>query len=123
MIEINWALVLVLIVCLVLVDKSLTVINIKSVEKNFPDVDRYSIEKNPVAKSFFIKFGLGWGTILYFLLSIITFIIALILLAWCIGLLKIPNAFSISLYIMTIWYGFVIANNLFFLFKFNGIIP
>ncbi|KKK60901.1 hypothetical protein LCGC14_3019710, partial [marine sediment metagenome] len=33
------------------------------VEKNFPEVNKYDIEKNPVAKFFFKKCGLLWGTI------------------------------------------------------------
>ncbi|KKL16195.1 hypothetical protein LCGC14_2498010 [marine sediment metagenome] len=35
--------------------------HIKAVEKNFPDIDKFSIEKNPLAKKFFQKYGLLWG--------------------------------------------------------------
>jgi len=106
-----------------MVDKAITIANIKSVEKNFPDIDKFSIEKNPVAKFFFVKLGLGWGSLLYGILSIITFLIALILLEWTLKLFHISNSFSIALYAIIIFYGIVIFNNLFFLLKFSKIIP
>ena len=94
--------VLIVITLLVSVDKIITVANIKAVEKNFPEIDRYSIEKNPLAKNFFIKFGLGWGTLLYGVFSVITFLVALKLLDWSLSLFKITNSFSIALWIMFI---------------------
>ena len=115
--------VFIVIVILVGIDKGITVANIKAVEKNFPDVDRYSIEKNPLAKNFFIKFGLTWGTIFYAMFSVITFLIALKLLDWSLSLFRVTNSFSIALWIMFILYGVVIANNLFFLLKFSKIVP
>ena len=121
--EINWTIIIVVIILLVSLDKLLTVANIKSVEKNFPEIDRLSIEKNPIAKSFFIKYGLIWGTALYWLLSIITFLIALGLISWTLSLFKVTNHLSISLWLIMIFYGFTIMNNLFFLLKFNGVIP
>ncbi len=115
--------VLIVITLLVSVDKIITVANIKAVEKNFPEVDRYSIEKNPLAKNFFIKYGLIWGTLLYGVFSVITFLIALKLLDWSLSLFHVTNSFSIALWIMFILYGIVITNNLFFLLKFSKIIP
>lgn len=115
--------VLVVIVLLVGIDKIITVANIKAVEKNFPEIDKYSIEKNPLAKFFFKRCGLIGGTILYGILSVLTFILALILLEWTLKLFNVVNAQSISLYIMIILYCLVIGNNLFFLLKFSRIVP
>ena len=115
--------VLVVIIVLVTLDKGITFMNVKAVEKNFPQVDKYSIEKNPIAKYFFKQFGLVGGTILYWILSIITFILALILLEWMLKLFGVVNALSISLWIMIIFYCMVIGNNLFFLLKFSRIVP
>ena len=114
--------VLLVIVLLVGVDKIITVANIKAVEKNFPEIEPYSIEKNPIAKFFFEKCGLLFGTIFYFFLSVITFIIALLLLEWTLKLFGVVNATSISLYIMIMLYGLVISNNLYFLLKFSRIV-
>lgn len=123
MTSINWTIVLIVIICLVAADKILTVVNIKAVEKNFPDKDRYSIEKNPLAKSFFKQFGLGWGTALYGVFSVLTFLISFLLLRWCISLFNVTNAASIALWILFIWYGIVICNNLFFMLKFMRVVP
>ena len=123
MASVNFVWVLIIIVLLVGIDKIITVANIKAVEKNFPKVDRYSIERNPLAKHFFVKFGLAWGTILYGLFSVITFLIALRLLEWCISLFNVTNALSIALWIMIVLYCVVIGNNLFFLLKFSKVIP
>jgi len=115
--------VLIVIVLLVTIDKGITIVNIKAVEKNFPTIDKFSIEKNPIAKFFFKKCGLIGGTILYWFLSIITFILALILLEWTLKLFGVANAFSISLWIMIIIYCVVIGNNLFFMLKFSRVVP
>ena len=115
--------VLIVIIILVTLDKGLTCLNIKMTEKNFPEVDRYSIEKNPVARFFFEKCGLVGGTILYGILSVLTFILALILLEWTLKLFGVVNAQSISLYIMMLLYGLVISNNLFFFLKYSRIVP
>jgi hypothetical protein len=123
MIEINWTYILILIVLLVTLDKVLTVINIKSVEKNFPGVNRLDIEKNPLAKEFFKQYGLFGGSVLYGIFSILTFLLALYLLKWCLSLFNVGNPLSISLWALTIWYSIVIGNNLFFLLKFNKLIP
>lgn len=115
--------VLIVVVLLVGIDKIITVVNIKAVEKNFPEMNKYDIEKNPLAKFFFKKCGLLWGTIIYGILSVLTFIIALLLLEWTLKLFGVVNAQSISLYIMILLYCLVIGNNLFFLLKFSKIVP
>lgn len=114
--------VLIVIILLVGIDKIITVANIKAVEKNFPEIEPYSIEKNPIAKFFFKQCGLIGGTALYFVLSVITFIIALMLIEWTLKLFNVVNASSIALYIMIILYCLVIGNNLFFLLKFSKVV-
>lgn len=123
MAEVNWIIVFVLIISLVSVDKIITYFNIKAVEKNFPEIDKFSIEKNPLAKKFFRDHGLILGSIIYWIISIITFIVALALIKWTIQLLGIPNSLTIALWIMTILYVIVIGNNIVFLLKYNKLIP
>lgn len=123
MTEFNWAIVLIVIIVLVGIDKAITLINILQVEKNFPQSDPLSIEKNPLAKSFFKQFGLWGGTVLYFFFSILTFIAALLLLGWTLKLFHVTNYQSIALYVLMIWYGFVISNNFYFFLKFSRWVP
>ena len=78
--------------------------------------DKYSVEKNPVAKWFFEKFGLIGGTIMYFPWSILTVFAAFLLL-------RIPFGEKIALYILVMLYGLVLANNFYFLFKYMRLIP
>ena len=121
--EVNWTIVFILIVILVSADKIITYYNIKAVEKNFPAIDKLQIEKNPLAKKIFQKYGLEWGSVIYWFISILTFFIALALIEWCLSLFKIPNSFSIALWIMVIIYCAVIGSNLFFLLKYSKVIP
>jgi hypothetical protein len=118
----NMLWVILFIVLLVGLDKGLTYANIKSVEKNFPGKDALSIEKNPLAKWFFQKCGVLGGTIVYFFISILTFLGAFYLLNLTLKNF-VTNSPTISLYVLTIWYAFVIGNNFFFFLKFNRIIP
>lgn len=100
-------------------DKGITLLNIQQTWKNFPeDVkdDLYKAEKNPAAKWFFEKLGLNWGTIVYLIISIITLFIAFMILQFFFGE-------TIALFIILMIYGFVIANNVFFLLKFSKVIP
>ena len=118
----NIWIVLLVIILLVGLDKGLTYANIKAVEKNFPGKDPLSIEKNPLAKYCFEKLGVGGGTLAYFFLSIITFIVALFLINLTLKNF-VTNSLSISLYVLMFWYALAIGNNLFFLLKFNKIVP
>ncbi|GAG84757.1 unnamed protein product, partial [marine sediment metagenome] len=104
---------------LILFDKGLTIANMIQVQKNFPEAvkdDPYKAEKNPIAKWFFNKFGLLVGTFFYAILSLATMFIAYFLLS---------KAFhpSVALYIVVIAFGFIIANNFYFLFKYSRLIP
>ena len=118
----NWTIVIFIIIALVAADKCLTVANIKAVEKNFPDVEPLSIEKNPLAKEFFKQHGLLLGSITYGLFSLLTFILAMFLLHWSLKLFNVTNSMSIALYVVMIWYFFIIGNNAYFLLKFSKII-
>lgn len=108
---------------LVLADKVLTYWNIKSVEKNFPQIDKFSIEKNPLAKWFFQKTGLFWGSVIYFFISLVMFYLAWVLLTTCLNLFRVTNSPTIALYVLVLWYFVVIGNNIFHLFRYTRIIP
>ena len=97
--------------------------NLNAIKKNFPEVDPITAEKNPLARFFFEKFGLTGGTILYGIISIFTVLLAMFFLSTFLKGLNVPNALSISLYVLMIIYGFVLANNLFFLLKYSKLIP
>lgn len=116
---IDWKILLLIFLIIVLLDKGLTYVNIKQVQTNFPEAvagDHFKAEKNPVAKFLFEKFGLLGGTLIYIPLSVITLFIAYYLLRSFLH----P---SVALYIIIILYGFVIANNFYFLFKYSRLIP
>ena len=103
---------------LVTADKLITVVNIKQVQKNFPDAvadDPYKIEKNPLAKWFFQKLGLLWGSVVYWVISLGTVFLFYYLF-------KLPFGPRVSLYIVMMVYGFVIVNNLYFLLKYSRLI-
>lgn len=115
--------IILLIVSLIFIDKALTFASIKSVEKNFPQIDKFSIEKNPLARWFFEKTGLVGGTILYFFISLITIYFAWVLISMSLKLFKVANHPTIALYIIVMIYFLVIGNNLFQLMRYNKIIP
>jgi len=109
-------------VLLVSADKIITYMNIKAVERNFPKINPIQIEKNPLAKFFFQKAGLIWGSILYGIFSVGTFIFALYLFYFPAKIYSPTNAWGISLYVMMIAYSFVIMNNLYFLLRYNKLL-
>ena len=120
----NWTVVIGIIILLVFLDKFITFVNIKAIEKNFPKIkDPFSAEKNPLARWFFVKFGLVWGSILYGIVSLISFFLALLMLGFAFRLFWPATAWSIALYVLIIWYCLVIGNNVFFLLKFTGKVP
>lgn len=123
MVTFNWKVVIVVLITLVIADKLITVANINAVKKNFPKIDPLQIEKNPLAKWFFIKLGLVWGTLLYGVISLLSILIFMFLVTWTLTAIKTPNALSISLWAVMIWYGIVIGNNLYFLLKFSKVVP
>lgn len=104
---------------IVVLDKGITLVNIKQTWKNFPDQikdDLYKAEKNPLAKWFFQKLGLTLGTIVYALLSVLTLFLAFFILQRITGE-------TIALFIIFLVYGLVISNNAFYLLKYSKVIP
>ncbi len=123
MVIFNWKIVIIILVALVVADKLITVANINAVKKNFPKIDPLSIERNPLAKWFFQKCGLVWGTILYGIVSIITILIFMFLINSFLKSVGVTNSLSVSLWIAMVFYGIVILNNLYFLLKYSKIVP
>jgi hypothetical protein len=118
----NWWTIIIIAVLLVSLDKGLTFLNIKSVEKNYPGVNPYSIEKNPIAKISFEKFGLYGGTLIYWIFSIFTFLIAVWLLSHPARIIAPNNPEGVALYFIMMLYALVIFNNLYFLFRYNKLL-
>ncbi len=123
MITFNWKIVIFVLIALVVADKLITVANLNAIKKNFPKIDPLKAEKNPIAKLFFQKFGLTYGTILFGIVSIITTLLFILLLNWTLSLFHVPNSMNIALWVTMIWYFLVIGNNTYFLLKFSRIIP
>lgn len=118
-----WYIVLIIAVILVGFDKALTYANVRAVEKNFPESKANNIEKNPLARWAFNNFGLFGGTVFYFFLSIVTFMVAVYLLAGVTQFWAPANAYGVSLYIVCMLYALVVMNNAYFFLKFSKIIP
>jgi hypothetical protein len=108
--------VILLIIGIVLADKILTVINIKSVQKNYPRADPLQIEQNPLAKWFFKKSGLLWGSIFYSIISITVALIAYFSFRTLWGS-------EVAIGIVLIVYIIVLINNLGWLFFKYGRTP
>ena len=108
----NWQIVILIMILLIACDKALTIMNIKAVQKNFPNADAVSIEKNPLAKYLFEKTGLIWGTIIMSAVSLGLFLLIAFLFA---------SSRNTIIYLFFLGYGFVIANNLYFFLKYNGV--
>ena len=123
MIVFNWKVVILVLVLLTVADKAITVANLNAIKKNFPDIDPLKAEKNPIAKFFFQKCGLTWGTIIYGVIGLATALLFMLILNGILITLKVPNSLSISLYVVMIIYGLTVTNNLYFLLKYNRIIP
>lgn len=116
---ISWKILFIIFVVFVATDKIITVINLKQLQKNFPQAierNNYNAEKNPIARWFFFQFGLIWGTIIYGFISLLTIFLAFIIL-------KFTFHESIALYTIILVYGLVIFNNIYFLLKYSGVIP
>jgi len=118
----NWWTIIVVAIILITLDKGITVMNIKAVERNHPDVDPYSIEKNPVAQTSFKKFGLYGGSILYWFFSLATFFFALLLFYYPARAWAPDNAWGVSLYVLVLAYGIVISNNFYFFLRYSKLL-
>jgi hypothetical protein len=115
----NWWTIFIVAIILITLDKGLTVMNIKAVEKHNPGTDALSIEKNPVAKFAFEKTGLFWGSVLYGLFSLATFFFAMLLFYYPAKAWAPENAWGISFYVMTIIYFLIIGNNFYFYLRYS----
>jgi len=123
MVIFNWKIVILVLIALVIADKVITVANLQAIKRNFPDIDPLKAEKNPIARFFFTKLGMTWGTIVYGVISLLTILIFMFLVTWTLTAIHTPNALSISLWAVMIWYGVIIFNNLYFLLKFIKVVP
>jgi len=90
---------------LIFLDKFITVLTIKNVAKKYPDKDKYSVERNPLASYFFKEFGLGFGSLLYGILSFFSF-------NFSVWLLSFVLSQRISYIILCVIYVLVIINNI-----------
>jgi hypothetical protein len=119
---VNWITIIAVIILLVTLDKTLTVLNINAVKRNNPGVDPVSIERNPIAKWCFQKTGLLWGSILYGIFSVGTFLLAMWLFYYPAKAYAPDNAWGVSFYVMCMFYGFVVMNNFYFLLRYNKLL-
>jgi len=97
--------IIIIAILLVFLDKLITVFVIKAVAKKYPDKDKFSVEKNPLAQYFMKTYGLTVGSILYGIFSLFTFFFALWLLQFVVGW-NFAFGILIGLYVL------VILNNL-----------
>jgi hypothetical protein len=118
----NWTTIIIVIILLVTLDKTLTVLNINAVKRNNPEVDPISVERNPIAKWCFQKTGLLWGSVIYGIFSICTFILAVQLFSYPAKLYAPTNSIGVSFYLMCMFYAFVIMNNFYFFLRYNKLL-
>lgn len=119
----NWTIVLMVAIILVTADKTITVMNIKSVEKHSPEIeDALKIERNPIARFVFRKCGLLFGAILYGIFSLGTFFIAMWLFHPAAKAYAPNNAWGVAFYIVFMFYCFVVANNIYFFLRYNKLL-
>lgn len=99
---------------LILLDKSLTVLNLTLAQKTNPQ-QYMTIEKNPAQKFFFENYGLLGGALIYGFLTLVTLLFAYYMLTFAFT----PER---SLWFIVILYSIVIGNNAFFSLKFGGLL-
>jgi hypothetical protein len=97
---------------LIFLDKLVTFCTIIEAGKKFPDKDKFSVEKNPLAQYFFKVFGLTMGSIYYGIFSFFSFFFSV----W---ILDFIFTYMTSFIIITIIYVVVIINNIRWLVKFS----
>lgn len=112
-----------IVVLLVAGDKVTTYYSLHNLQKNNPNFDYLKAERNLAARFFLGKFGLIWGNVLYGLISIATFYIAIYCLQAVLSMFGVKNFVGISWYVMFLIYSLVIANNTYFLLKHGRILP
>ena len=108
-------------VVLVGLDKLTTYINLKTVAWRYPKVDATQIEKNFLARLFFVKYGFVVGSILYGVLSIFSFVIALLMLTWTLfSYFSFNLSIIISLTFLSIIYLVVVVWNIKMYYRFKN---
>lgn len=113
--------VIILLALLVTADKVITLINLKSIQKNFPKVDSYTAEKNPIVRYLFRNYGLLLGTLMSWVIGLISLLVVYFILT---GSFKYyPSSQNYILYFIFMAYGLVLANNTYFMLKYNRVIP
>jgi hypothetical protein len=120
----DWAIVLLVaaIIFMIAGDKIITAINIHTVAKNFPNLKANSIEKNPLAKLFFDKFGTTGGSVIYFFISIVTACIAVALLSATFYSFGQANPVIKSMLVILVVYTLVVIWNFYMYLRFAKII-
>lgn len=119
----NWKLVLILALVLTMLDKGITVMNVLAVKKNFPQIeDPTMIEKNPMQRWFWDKFGLYGGALVFMVFSMALFFFLVYILAAPASLFAPNNKYGVALYFMCLVYGFVIINNIYFFLRYSKIL-
>lgn len=119
---VNWITIIIIAILLIGADKTITYMNIKAVQKNFPNAPATSIEKNPVAKWCFDNLGLIGGSILMSLISFLTFFFAMWMFSFAAAYWAPDNKWGVSLYVMVMVYGFVLLNNFYFWLRYNKLL-
>ena len=119
----TWLILFILIVLLVTGDKLTTYYSIKNLQNNHPEIDYMSAEKNPLAKWFMQKCGLGFGNVLFAIVSIALFYLCLYFLQTSLKAFHVGNYIGISWYVLILVYSFTIGNNIYFVLKHGKILP
>jgi hypothetical protein len=113
----NFFTILIFALILCAVDKGVTAMNIHYAGVNNWEPNPYAVEKNPLARWFFENAGLLWGSILYFLISVVSFIFAVWLLSITLGIFfPLNKAELYATMFMAAVYLVVIGNNLHWLY-------
>jgi len=119
----NNLIIFLVIILLIAGDKLTTYYSLKNLQKNNPNIDALSAEKNPMAKWFMQKLGLGWGNVLFSFVSIILAYLVIWGMQYTLKAFGVNNWQGIPYYVLFIIYAWTIANNLYFALKHGRIIP
>ena len=103
------AVLLLIFAILVFADKALTVANLSVIKNANPDT-YLEAERNPIAKWFFVKCGLFWGTVLFGIVTICTLSLMYYSFQLVFGGYK-------TLWFIFLFYGLVLGNNIFYLLQ------
>lgn len=99
-------------VCLIFLDKFITFLTILAVGEKYPNRDKFSVEKNPLALYFMRSFGLGVGSLCYGIFSFFSFF-------FCVWLLDFIFEWETGFVIISLIYCVVLLNNLKWFIKYS----